>query len=86
MEVIGLIVIGGLAGWIAGTLVRGAGYGLVINIVVGVIGGIIGGKLFALLGITQDGGWLVRLALAVVGAVLLLALVNLAKRSPRQSE
>ncbi len=55
MEVIGLILIGGLAGWIAGTLIRGAGYGLVINIVVGVIGGVIGGKLFALLGMVGDG-------------------------------
>ncbi len=92
MEVIGLILIGGLAGWIAGTLIRGAGYGLVINIVVGVIGGVIGGKLFALLGMVgdgsgaQDSGWLVRLALAVVGAVLLLALVDLAGRSRRRSE
>lgn len=86
MEVIGLIVIGGLAGWIAGTLVRGAGYGLVLNIVVGVIGGIIGGRLSALLGIADDGGWRVRLALAVVGAVLLLALVNLARPSRRRSE
>jgi len=44
VEVIGLIVTGGLVGWIGGTLVRGAGYGLLINIVVGVIGGFIGGN------------------------------------------
>jgi uncharacterized membrane protein YeaQ/YmgE (transglycosylase-associated protein family) len=85
VEVVGLIVTGGLAGWIAGTLVRGAGYGLVLNIVLGVIGGIVGGKLFALLGIVEDGSWLIRLALAVAGAVLLLALVSLARQSPSRS-
>ena len=80
MEVVGLIISGGLAGWIAGTLMRGAGYGLVVNIVVGVVGGIVGGKLFALLGVGHD-GWLIHLATAVVGAMLLLSLLNLARRS-----
>jgi uncharacterized membrane protein YeaQ/YmgE (transglycosylase-associated protein family) len=80
VEVVGLIVTGALAGWIAGTLLRGAGYGLVVNIVVGVVGGIVGGKLFALLGIVPD-GWLINLATAVVGALLLLTLLNLARRS-----
>lgn len=58
---------------------RGAGFGVVINVVVGVIGGIIGGKLFKLLGIAGD-GWLTGLAMAVVGAVVLLGLVNLFRR------
>ena len=80
MEVVGLIVTGGLAGWIAGTLLRGAGYGLVVNIVIGVVGGIVGGKLLSLLGVVQD-GWLISLATAVVGAMLLLILSNLARRS-----
>lgn len=82
LEVIGLLVTGGLAGWIAGRLMRGAGFGAVINVVVGVIGGIIGGKLFDLFGVERD-GWLVEIAMAVVGAVVLLGLVNLARRSPR---
>ncbi len=81
MEILTLIVTGAIAGWIAGVLIRGAGYGLVINIVVGVIGGVIGGKLRDLLGLGVDGGWLIKLAMAVVGAVLLLALVNLARRA-----
>jgi uncharacterized membrane protein YeaQ/YmgE (transglycosylase-associated protein family) len=75
------MITGAIAGWIAGVLIRGAGYGLVVNIVVGVVGGVIGGKLRDLLGLGTDGGWLIKLALAVVGAVLLLALVNLARRA-----
>ncbi|HSA80918.1 MAG TPA: GlsB/YeaQ/YmgE family stress response membrane protein [Geminicoccaceae bacterium] len=80
MEVAGLIVTGGLAGWIASTLLRGAGYGLVVNIVIGVVGGIVGGKLFALMGVVPN-GWLVSLATAVVGALLLLSLLSLARGS-----
>lgn len=82
LEVLGLLITGGLAGWIAGRLMRGAGFGVVINVMVGVIGGVIGGKLFDLLGIA-GGGWLFDLAMAVVGAVFLLGLVNLFRRSPR---
>jgi uncharacterized membrane protein YeaQ/YmgE (transglycosylase-associated protein family) len=79
LEVIAIIVTGGLAGWIAAKLVHGSGYGLVVNVIVGIIGGVIGGKLFALLQI-PSGGWLVELAMAVLGAVLLLGFVNLARR------
>ena len=79
LEVIAIIVTGGLAGWIAAKLVRGSGYGLVVNVVVGIIGGVIGGKLFALLQI-PSGGWLVELGMAVLGAVLLLGFVNLVRR------
>ena len=87
MEVLGLVVTGALAGWVAAILVRGAGYGLVINLLVGVIGGILGGVLLRLLSALRGGGWsghhgwLVDLALAVVGAVLLLTLLNLNRRS-----
>jgi uncharacterized membrane protein YeaQ/YmgE (transglycosylase-associated protein family) len=76
LEAIAIIVTGGLAGWIAARLVRGAGYGLVVNVIVGIIGGVIGAKLFALLAIPV-GSWFVELAMAVLGAVLLLGLVNL---------
>ena len=85
METIGILITGGIAGWIAGTLIRGAGYGLVLNIVIGIIGGLIGGKLSDLLDIAA-GSWLLDLAMAVVGAVLLLALVNLARRGPAEPE
>ena len=79
MELIGLLITGGFAGWIAGTLVRGTGAGLVINILLGVIGGMIGGKLIGVLGIRPD-GWLLELATATAGAVLLIAIVGLFRR------
>ena len=63
LEAVAIIVTGGLAGWIAARLVRGAGYGLVVNVIVGIIGGVIGGKLFAVLQIPV-GGWLVELGMA----------------------
>jgi uncharacterized membrane protein YeaQ/YmgE (transglycosylase-associated protein family) len=79
LEVVAIILTGGLAGWIAARLVRGAGYGLVINVIVGIIGGVIGGKLFTLLQIPA-GSWFIELGMAVLGAVLLLGLVNLVRR------
>lgn len=81
LEVVAIIVTGGLAGWIAARLVTGVGYGLVINVIVGIIGGVIGGKLFALLEIPVS-SWFVKLGMAVLGAVLLLGLVNLLRRPP----
>jgi uncharacterized membrane protein YeaQ/YmgE (transglycosylase-associated protein family) len=81
LEAAAIIVTGGLAGWIAARLVRGTGYGLVVNVIVGIIGGVIGGKLFALLAIPV-GSWFVELAMAVLGAVLLLGLVNLLRPRP----
>jgi uncharacterized membrane protein YeaQ/YmgE (transglycosylase-associated protein family) len=83
VEVLALVITGGLAGWIAGILMRGAGYGLVINVVLGIVGGLIGGKLFALAGVRPD-GWLIEVAMAVVGAVLLLSLVTLLRRRPAE--
>lgn len=82
LELLALLITGAIAGWVAGVLMRGAGFGLVVNIIVGIIGSVIGGNLFALLGFADE-GWLVELAMAVVGAVVLLALVNLLRRAGR---
>jgi uncharacterized membrane protein YeaQ/YmgE (transglycosylase-associated protein family) len=86
VEVVGLVVTGALSGWVAALLVRGAGFGLVINIVIGVVGGVLGGALLRLLGAlglggwAEDGGWLLSLTMAVAGAVLLLTVLNLLRR------
>jgi uncharacterized membrane protein YeaQ/YmgE (transglycosylase-associated protein family) len=82
MSVTGLIillVIGAIAGWLAGLIMK-ANYGLVGDIVVGVIGSLIGGWLFGLLGIAA-GGLIGSIIAAVVGAVILLALLRLIKRA-----
>jgi uncharacterized membrane protein YeaQ/YmgE (transglycosylase-associated protein family) len=70
------IVIGLLAGWIAGTVTRGRGFGCIINIVLGLIGAVIGGWIFSRLGIVTW-GFIGSLAAATVGAVVLVAVARL---------
>lgn len=76
MDIIWFLIIGAVAGWIAGEIVRGDGFGLVGNIVVGIVGAVIGGFLFGLLGISAY-GLTGSLVMAVVGAVVLLFLLNM---------
>ena len=74
------LIIGGVAGWLAGKLMRGDGFGLIGDIAVGVIGGFIGGWLAGLLGIHIGGGILASLVTATAGAVLLVFILRLVKR------
>ena len=83
MTLVGLIIfllIGAVAGWLAGVIRKGGGFGLVGNIVVGIIGSLIGGWLFGLLGIGA-GGLVGSIIAAVVGAIILLAIIRLIKRA-----
>jgi len=75
-SLIGWILIGLIAGWLAGKLARGRGYGCITDIVLGVIGSFIGGWIFVKLGIF-GGGFIYSLAAATVGAVVLVAIVHL---------
>jgi uncharacterized membrane protein YeaQ/YmgE (transglycosylase-associated protein family) len=74
------LILGAVASWLAGLLVRGGGFGLLGDIVVGIIGSVIGGFVFSLLGITAY-GLLGQLLFAVVGAVIFIFLVRLIKRT-----
>jgi len=74
------LIIGALAGWLAGTLMRGGGFGLIGDIIVGIIGAFIGGWVFGLLGI-HIAGLLGALCSATVGAVVLIAIVRAIKRA-----
>lgn len=83
MDLTSLIVflaIGAVAGWLAGTLVKGGGFGLIGDIIVGIIGAIIGGWVFGLLGIAA-GGLLGAIVTATIGAILLLVIVRAVKRA-----
>jgi uncharacterized membrane protein YeaQ/YmgE (transglycosylase-associated protein family) len=80
MNLLYFIIIGIVAGWAAGTLVRGGGFGLVGDLIVGVIGAVIGGYLFSLAGVAA-GGLIGELIVATIGAVVLLAIVRLIKRA-----
>ncbi len=78
---IATIIIGGIAGWLASLVMnRDASMGIIWNIVVGVIGGIIGSWLGTATGLITGGGWLMYLITALVGAIVLLAIVNLVQR------
>jgi len=73
---IGYIVIGAIAGWLAGKIVKGGGSGLMMDIVIGVIGALIGGFLLSFFLNTAGGGWFFTLFTAVLGSVILLWLVG----------
>ncbi len=78
MGIIIFLAIGGIAGWLAGTLMKGGGFGLLGNIGVGVMGAILGGFLFGLLGISA-GGFIGSIVTATAGAALLLFVVGIIK-------
>ncbi len=73
------LVLGALAGWIAGLIMKGGGFGIIVNIIVGIIGAVIGGWVFSLLGISTD-SLIGSIITAVVGAVILLAVIGLFKK------
>jgi len=75
-----IIIIGAIAGWLAGKIMKGKGFGLLGNIVIGIIGAFVGGFLFGLLGITA-GGIIGSLVMSTVGAVTLLFVVRVLKKA-----
>ena len=83
MDLTGLIMllaIGAIAGWLAGKLMRGGGFGLLGNIAIGIIGAVIGQFVFGLLGVIAD-GIIGSIVTATAGAALLLFLVDLIKKA-----
>ncbi len=74
-SILGWIVIGIIAGWLTGKIMRGAGYGIIVDLILGLVGAVIGGWIFGLLGITAL-GFLGSLAAATVGAVVLVAIAR----------
>lgn len=79
MNIILYLLLGAVAGWLAGQIMRGGGFGLLWNIIIGIIGGFIGGWLMSLLNI-QKAGLLWELIVAVIGAVVLLFVISLFKK------
>ncbi|HLY58658.1 MAG TPA: GlsB/YeaQ/YmgE family stress response membrane protein [Stellaceae bacterium] len=75
------LIIGAIAGWLAGLLVKGGGFGLIGDIVVGIIGAVIGGWLAGVLGISIGGGFISSIVLATVGAVILVVILRMLKRN-----
>jgi len=79
--IIAWLVIGAIAGWLAGRVVKGGGFGLIVDIIVGIVGVVIGGFLAGVLGISTGEGIIGSIIVAFVGAVILLLILRLIKRA-----
>jgi uncharacterized membrane protein YeaQ/YmgE (transglycosylase-associated protein family) len=80
MGILAALVIGAIAGWLAGVIVRGAGFGLIGNIVVGIIGALVAGWVLPQLHIELASGTLGTILDATIGAVIVLVILSLIKR------
>jgi uncharacterized membrane protein YeaQ/YmgE (transglycosylase-associated protein family) len=74
------LIVGAIAGWLAGMVVRGGGFGLIGDIIIGIIGGLIAGWLLPRLGIMIGGGIIAQIINAFIGAVILLIILRLIRR------
>jgi uncharacterized membrane protein YeaQ/YmgE (transglycosylase-associated protein family) len=79
MTLLWLLIIGGIAGWLAGVIMKGSGYGLIGDIVIGIVGAVIGGHVLVWLGIAAY-GLLGSLISALFGAIILIFILRLIKR------
>jgi uncharacterized membrane protein YeaQ/YmgE (transglycosylase-associated protein family) len=75
------IIVGLIAGWLAGVVMKGGGYGILIDILLGIVGGILGNFLFGRLGLSSGGGLFGSIAVSFVGAVILVAVSRALKRA-----
>lgn len=76
-----LLIVGAVAGWLAGVIVKGFGFGLIGNIVVGIIGAFVAGFLFPRFGIVIGSGIISAIIHATIGAVILLVIIGLIRRA-----
>ena len=75
------LVFGAIAGWLAGQIVKGGGFGLVGDIIVGIIGSVVAGWLLPRIGLFIGGGFIAEIINAAIGAIILLLVVRLIKRT-----
>ena len=81
MEFVIFLLVGGVAGWLAGTLMKGRGFGLIGNIIVGLVGGLLGGWLMGLLGVSIGTGYVNQIVTSLIGASVLLIVIGMIKKS-----
>jgi len=75
------IVVGLIAGWLTGQVMKGGGYGVLVDIILGILGGLLGGWLFGQMGIWPAGGMIGSIIVAFIGAVILVGITRLIKRA-----
>jgi uncharacterized membrane protein YeaQ/YmgE (transglycosylase-associated protein family) len=76
------ILVGLIAGWLAGVLVKGGGFGVIGDIVVGILGALLGAFLFRSMGVSSGGGLGGSILVATIGAVVLIVILRLVRRGP----
>ncbi|MBN9008202.1 MAG: GlsB/YeaQ/YmgE family stress response membrane protein [Rhizobiales bacterium] len=81
MGIIVWLIVGAIAGWLAGLIVKGAGFGLIGNIIVGIVGAVVAGWLLPRLGILIGGGFIAEVINAAIGAVIVLVILSLIRRA-----
>jgi len=75
------LIIGAIAGWLAGLIVKGYGFGLLGNIVVGIVGAFLAGWIFPAVGVSLGTGIVAAIVHATIGAIILLLLIRLVKQA-----
>jgi len=80
MWILWIILVGLIAGWATGKIMKGSGYGPLVDIALGIAGGVIGGWLMRLLGFYTTGGLIPSILVAILGAVILVVLIRAARR------
>jgi len=75
------LLTGLIAGWLAGQVMKGGGYGILVDLILGLLGGVVGGWVFGALGIWPGGGLIGAIVVAFVGAVILVGLTRLIKKA-----
>ncbi|MGA7964540.1 MAG: GlsB/YeaQ/YmgE family stress response membrane protein [Gammaproteobacteria bacterium] len=79
------LIVGALAGWLAGLIVRGSGFGILGNIVVGVVGAFLAGWLLPKVGLYIGGGFVAALINALIGAIILLFVIGILRQVWKKS-
>jgi len=75
------IIVGLIAGWATGKIMRGSGYGVLMDLLLGICGGVIGGWVLGVVGMHFGGGMIPRILVAILGAVILVALARMIRRA-----
>ncbi len=77
MHLLWWILVGLVAGWITGKLMKGGGYGFVVDVILGIVGAVVGGFIAQAIGISPQGGLIYTILIAIGGAVIVVFLVRL---------
>ena len=75
------IIVGLIAGWATGKIMKGSGYGVLMDILLGIVGGVLGGWIMSLLGFSTSGGLIPSILVAILGSVVLVAVVRVLRRA-----